>query len=100
MRLPRWLRQAVVPPGPVAPASGVRAEVSRAGLLTADLACGHCHTALRVDAAAETVRYELDRTTRPLMVTDGPRAWLLQWTCPGCGTPSHVSLSMVTPFGP
>ncbi|NPC98937.1 hypothetical protein [Nocardioides sp. zg-DK7169] len=94
MMFSRWFRRAAPHPSPQQP--GVRAEVGTVGLLTASLSCGQCHTRLRVDVTTETVRHEVDRTTRPLRVTDGPRSWLLEWRCPACEVPSHATLPMVS----
>ncbi|MQW77964.1 hypothetical protein GHK92_19020 [Nocardioides sp. dk4132] len=100
MSIPRWIRQVVAPPYPSPHQPGVRAAISTTGLLTALLTCGHCHTTLRADAAAETVRDEDTFRTRPMRVTDGPRSWLLEWRCPACDIPSHTTLPMVSPSGP
>ena len=79
------------------PAPPVRARAGSVGLLTARLSCGTCHTAIGVDAAAKTLRHGPDRTTYPLRVGESERAWLLEWTCPACATPSSFSLPKVLP---
>jgi hypothetical protein len=100
MSIPQWIRCAVTSPGPAPHQPGVRAELGTAGLLAAWVSCGHCHTSLRVDAALETVRDEAAFRTRPVRVTDGARSWLLEWHCPACDIPSHLTLAMVSPSGP
>ncbi|NPC96504.1 hypothetical protein [Nocardioides sp. zg-DK7169] len=94
-----WLRRAgerpahEPPPGP----ARVRASAGAVGLLTALLSCGTCHTPVRVDAASKIVRHGPDRTTHPLRVAEDTRAWVLEWDCPGCDSPSTFTLPKVLP---
>ncbi|WP_166134348.1 hypothetical protein [Nocardioides ochotonae] len=99
MSIPHRIRRAMARPGPAPHHPGIRAELGTVGLLTAWVSCGHCHASLRVDAALETVRDEAAFRTRPMRVTDGVRSWLLEWDCPACDIPSHVTLAMVSPSG-
>ncbi|MQW75283.1 hypothetical protein GHK92_05295 [Nocardioides sp. dk4132] len=75
----------------------IRASAGTVGLLTALLSCGACRTAVRVDAAAETLRHGRDRTPYPLRVTEDARSWVLEWTCPGCTAPSVFHLPKLLP---
>lgn len=75
----------------------MRASAGTVGLLTALLSCGACEEPVRVDAASETLRHGSDRTTYPLRVVEGSRAWVLEWTCPACEAPSVFSLPKLLP---
>ena len=97
MTLSGWLRRARSRPAPPPEPERIRASARTVGLLTALLSCGSCLAAVRVDAAAETLRHGPDRTTYPLRVTEDARAWVLEWTCPGCATPSVFSLPKLLP---
>lgn len=91
------LRRARPAPEPVAEeAATVRAIAGTVGLLTASLNCGTCHAQVQVDAASETVRHGPDRED-PVRVTEAARAWILEWTCPACATPSSFTLPKLLP---